>query len=132
VRPVSILVAVLVGCSGATTPPAPVVTIAAPPRAPEPEATEVPSAPVAKVQKRPKAAVNADGAIGVPECDEYLATFATCVGKMPPQAQDAVKEALTQMRQAWVQAAATPEGRTALATGCRAALDALTTNPACQ
>jgi hypothetical protein len=132
VRPGPIFVAVLVGCSGASTPPAATVTIAAPPQAPEPEATEVPPAPAAKVPERPKPAVSADGAVGVPECDEFLAKFATCLGKMPPQAQDAAKEALAQMRQAWAQAAATPEGRTGLATGCRAALDALTTTPACQ
>jgi hypothetical protein len=132
VRLVPILIAVLVGCSGGTVPPAPTVTIAAPPTAPEPEATEALPAPVAKAPQRPKPAVSADGAVGVPECDEYLAKFATCLGKMPPQAQDAAKEALARMRQAWAQAAANPEGRTGLATGCRAALDVLTTNPACQ
>jgi hypothetical protein len=108
------------------------VTIVAPPNAPESEATEVRPAPVAKVPKRPKPAVSAEGAVGMPECDEYLARFATCLSTMPPQAQDAAKEALAQMRQAWAQAAATPEGRTGLAAGCRAALDALTTTPTCQ
>jgi hypothetical protein len=87
---------------------------------------------MAKAPKRPKPAISADGAVGVPECDEYLARFAVCLGKMPPQAQEAVGGALAQMRQAWAQAAATPEGRAGLAAGCRAALDGLATNPACQ
>jgi hypothetical protein len=87
---------------------------------------------VARAPKRPKPAAGAGGAIGVPECDEYLDRFAACLAKMPPPAQDAVLEGLVAMRRAWAEAATTPEGRTGLATGCRAALDALTSNPACK
>jgi len=132
-RPVSLLVAILVGCSGAVTPSAPpTVTIAAPQPAPEPEATEPPPAPVVNVPKRPNPTVAAGDVIGVPECDAYLARFAICLSKMPPPTHEAVKEALARTRQAWAQAAATPVNRAGLATGCRAALDALAQNPLCR
>jgi len=131
VRPVPILVAALVGCSGASAPSAtPTVIIEAP--APAPEATEPPPAHVTSVPTRPKPAVEAEGVIGVPECDEYLTRFAACLKKMPPQTHGAVKHALDQTRQAWARLAANPEAHTGLATGCRAALDAFAENPMCR
>lgn len=61
--------------------------------------------------------------IGVPECDEYIAKVETCLGKVPAAGQPAVKSSLDAMRKSWKEAAATPQGKAGLATGCKAALD---------
>ncbi|MBC7930647.1 MAG: hypothetical protein H7Z38_08770 [Rubrivivax sp.] len=61
--------------------------------------------------------------IGVAECDEYIAKVETCLGKVPAAGQAAVKSSLDMMRKAWRDAAATPQGKAGLATGCKAALD---------
>jgi hypothetical protein len=62
--------------------------------------------------------------IGVAECDDYFKALDTCVGKNP-----AMKAAMEQSRKtnhdAWKAAAATPQGKEGLKTGCKAAADAL-------
>ena len=63
--------------------------------------------------------------IGVPECDEYIEKYEACImSKVPEAARAASKSALDQSRKAWKDAAATPQGKAALATGCKTALDA--------
>lgn len=64
------------------------------------------------------------GRVGVPSCDEYLDKMKLCAQKMPPEASSAMVGALDQIVDAWVDAAATPEGRDAMHAGCQAALDA--------
>lgn len=70
--------------------------------------------------------------IGVAECDEYLTKMEACMGKMPAEAKAVQEAAFKQSRDAWKQAAATPQGKEGLKTGCKAALDALANNPACK
>ena len=62
--------------------------------------------------------------IGVAECDEFIAKYEACVNsKVPESARSMVKSNLDAMRKAWKDAAATPQGKAGLATGCKAALD---------
>ena len=61
----------------------------------------------------------ASGDFGVPECDSYMKKYLACVdSKVPDMARPALKQALDQQKAAWKQAASTPQGRAALATGC--------------
>jgi hypothetical protein len=71
-----------------------------------------------------KAAPAAGGDIGVAECDDYIKKMNDCAGKMQPEAAGPMKESMATMQKAWKDAAATPEGKTALASGCKQALDA--------
>jgi hypothetical protein len=65
----------------------------------------------------------ASGDFGVPECDDYMKKYVACVdSKVPDASRQALKQALDQTKAAWKQAAATPGGKAALATGCTQAL----------
>ncbi len=64
------------------------------------------------------------GDIGVADCDEYIRKMSDCAGKMQPEAAGPMKESMETMNKAWRDAASTPEGRVALASGCRQALAA--------
>ena len=70
------------------------------------------------------AAPAAGGDIGVAECDDYIKKMNDCAGKMQPEAAGPMKESMATMQKAWKDAASTPEGKTALASGCKQALDA--------
>ncbi len=62
--------------------------------------------------------------IGVPECDEYVAKYTACINsKVPEATRGTFQQAYTQMVQQWKAAASTDAGKSALATGCKAALD---------
>ena len=62
--------------------------------------------------------------IGVAECDEFIQKYEACVNsKVPESARSMVKANLDSMRNAWKQAAATPQGKAGLATGCKQALE---------
>lgn len=62
--------------------------------------------------------------IGVPECDDYLNKYEACINsKVPESARPMAKQTLDQNRAAWKQAAANPQAKAALATGCKAAFD---------
>jgi hypothetical protein len=64
------------------------------------------------------------GDIGVAECDDYIKKMSDCSSKMQPEAAGPMKESMETMKKAWKDAASTPEGKTALASGCKQALDA--------
>ena len=66
----------------------------------------------------------AGGDVGVAECDEYIKKMTDCAGKMAPEAAGPMKESMETMKKAWKDASSTPEGKTALASGCKQALDA--------
>ena len=60
------------------------------------------------------------GAIGVPECDDFIAKYDACVsGKVPGAARAQYKNALEEWRKSWRQAASTPEGKASLAAACK-------------
>lgn len=61
---------------------------------------------------------------GVPECDDYITKYEACInGKVPEATRAMVRQQLDATRAQWQQAAATPEGKAGLATGCKMALD---------
>ena len=82
------------------------------------------AAPADKPADKPAAAPAAGGDIGVAECDDYIKKMNDCSGKMQPEAAAPMKESMETMKKAWRDAASTPEGKTALASGCKQALDA--------
>jgi hypothetical protein len=62
--------------------------------------------------------------VGVPECDEYIAKFETCVsGKVPEAARAQYEASLKQLRDSWRAAASTPQGKAGLAQGCKMVTD---------
>src|SRR5262245_29088532 len=66
----------------------------------------------------------AAGDFGAPECDEYMKKYLACIdSKVPEAARPSMKQALDAQKSAWKQAASTPEGRSALATGCKTAAE---------
>ncbi len=61
----------------------------------------------------------AAGDFGVPECDSYMKKYMACIdSKVPESVRGTLTQAFDQQKTAWKQAAATPQGRAALATGC--------------
>jgi hypothetical protein len=62
--------------------------------------------------------------IGVAECDDYVKKMTDCSTKVSPAAAGPMKESIETMKKAAKDAAATPESKTALARGCKQALDA--------
>lgn len=70
------------------------------------------------------ASAAAGAEFGVAECDEYIKKYTACIdSKVPESARAMVKQQLDQTRNAWTQAAATAEGKSALASGCRQATE---------
>ena len=62
--------------------------------------------------------------IGVPECDEYIAKYEACINGKVPEAQRAMfKTSFDTMRKTWKDAAANPQAKAGLATGCKQALE---------
>jgi hypothetical protein len=74
----------------------------------------------------------AGDSIGVTECDDYFKKMDSCMAKMPAESKAATEAAMKQNRDAWKQAASTSAGKDGLKTACKAALDAMASNPACK
>jgi len=103
-------IAVVVACSGPQQQAAPQST-----QAPAAAASAAPGA----AGSGSLAAMVASGDFGVPECDSYMKKYLACIdSKVPEMARAPLKQAFEQQKAAWKQAASTPQGRTALATGC--------------
>ena len=67
--------------------------------------------------------------IGVAECDQYIEKYEACLFSKVPEAQRAMyKPTLDQMKKSWKDAAANPQTKAALATGCKTALDTAKTS----
>jgi hypothetical protein len=69
-------------------------------------------------------------AIGVKECDDYMKKWNDCY--KDPATKAAMKSGYDQQVAAFKQAAATPQGKAAIATSCKSASDALTSSGACK
>lgn len=66
----------------------------------------------------------AKGDFGVPECDEYMTKYLACIdSKVPEAARSSMRQGFEQSKAAWKQAATTAQGREALATTCKQALE---------
>lgn len=67
-------------------------------------------------------ALASNNSVGVPECDSYIQKYMECIGSKVPEASRAqYQAAFDQMTKAWQQAASTPQGKAALAMGCKTA-----------
>jgi hypothetical protein len=64
------------------------------------------------------------GMIGVPECDEYVATSRRCLPYLPEPTREAFQDAINKTIEAWQEVAKGPSGGY-LATACEAARDAM-------
>jgi hypothetical protein len=63
--------------------------------------------------------------IGIPECDDYIAKYESCVrGKVPEQARAMMESSLKTSREAWKKSAENPQSRAALAASCKQASEA--------
>lgn len=70
-------------------------------------------------------AAPAGDSVGVPECDDYITKYQNCLkGRVPEAAQAALKGAFDTTVTEWKKVAATPEGKSGLAMGCKQALEA--------
>ena len=115
---VSVIALACFACGGTAAPP-PATT-----SAPAAAATPTTAAPAAATPAATPAATSTPVAsFGVAECDDYIKKYTACIDKLAPAAQGASRQALEQSRAAWKQAAATEQGKAALATSCKAASD---------
>jgi hypothetical protein len=62
--------------------------------------------------------------IGVPECDEYIAKYEACAGKVPEAGRAAYNSALQQARASWKKLAENPATKSSLAAACKQATEA--------
>jgi hypothetical protein len=68
-----------------------------------------------------KTASSAGDKIGVPECDEYIAKYEACTGKVPEAGRAAYKSGLETMRASWKKLAENPATKSSLAAACKQA-----------
>ncbi len=66
--------------------------------------------------------------IGVPECDEYIAKYEACTGKVPEAVRTSYKSGLEQMRASWKKLADNPATKSSLAAACKQATEAQATS----
>jgi hypothetical protein len=60
----------------------------------------------------------------VPECDEYIANYESCVsGKVPEVARAQFKTSLEQLRSSWRKLAENPQTKGSLAAACKMSAD---------
>ena len=71
-------------------------------------------------------------AIGVAECDEYVARYEACLEKMPGPAGEAPRQALHAQRESLRATAANPSSRAAVKRTCRELMEGLAQNAACR
>jgi hypothetical protein len=101
---------------------APAVTEAAPVAEPAAPAAET-VAPAAEA-----AAPVAAGSFGVPECDDYVTKYLTCIDtKVPEGVREQIRASFDATRASWQAAAATEAGKSSLAAGCTQATEAART-----
>lgn len=80
--------------------------------------------PPAKTTEPTNTTVAAGDKIGVAECDEYITKVEACIFKKVPEANRGMyQSSFEQMRKSWKDAASNPQGKAALATGCKQALE---------
>lgn len=90
------------------------------PEPPPPDEAKKPEPPPPdEAKEEGKGEPAADG-VGVPECDDFLKKYESCVGsKVPEAARATFAKAVGQWRDAWKKAAGTEAGKKALAASCK-------------
>jgi hypothetical protein len=75
------------------------------------------------------AANTAAAKIGVPECDDFLAAYETCVtSKVPEVARAQYKTGIEQWRASWRKLAENPQTKASLAAACKQSAEATRTS----
>lgn len=69
------------------------------------------------------AAASNDDKIGVPECDDYIAKYESCVNKIPEMVRAQYKDAIAKSKAEWRRQANDPATRAQLASICKQAND---------
>jgi hypothetical protein len=107
------------------------LTLACSGEKPAPAASTAPAAPAATVPPATTAPAMtaavppAGGSIGVPECDEYVTKYETCLKEHVPAGQRVqMEQAFEMARNGYRTTAANAESRPALANMCKQAMDA--------
>jgi hypothetical protein len=72
-----------------------------------------------------------EAASGVKECDAYFAAVEKCMSNAPDESKAAFKQGIDQMKQQ-LKTASDDATKQAVAQGCKAAADALASNPSCK
>lgn len=99
--------------------------------APEKAPATTSSAPAAAATTAAAPAAGGAAEFGVSECDDYLKKYLACIDTKVPEAGRAMaRQTLDQTKASWKQAASTPEGKSGLAMGCKAATDSAKTSMA--
>jgi hypothetical protein len=113
----SLLALALSGCSGSTE-----VNVNA---NVNPAATGTPATTAPPAAKPAATTATSAANTGVASCDEYLTQVGNCLNnpRVPEQAKAVWRQTLEQNRTAWKQAASTPQGKAALESSCKMALD---------
>jgi hypothetical protein len=68
-------------------------------------------------------AASTSGAVGVPECDDFLKKYDSCTGKVPEMVRAQYENAGKQMRDQWKKLADNPETKGSLAAACKQAVE---------
>ena len=61
--------------------------------------------------------------VGVPECDDFLAKYDSCTGKVPEMVRAQYENAGKQMRDQWKKLADNPQTKGSLAAACKQAVE---------
>lgn len=86
--------------------------------------TSAPSTSSSSSSTPAAAAANSGDKIGVPECDDFIAKYESCVSsKVPEMARAQYKSAIEQWRASWKKLADNPQTKGSLAAACKQAAD---------
>ncbi len=78
-----------------------------------------------KGDEKPGEPAAAGDGTGVPECDDYINKYMSCLkDKVPEANRAAMEQGLNTMKDAWKKAAETEAGKAGLANACKMAMDA--------
>lgn len=61
--------------------------------------------------------------IGVPECDDFIAKYEACTGKVPEIAREQYKSAMAQWKSSWKKLAENPQTKGTLVAACKQAAE---------
>src|SRR5689334_19763552 len=68
-------------------------------------------------------AASAGDKIGIAECDDFIAKYEACTGKVPEMAREQYKSAMVQWKASWKKLADNPQTKGSLAAACKQAAE---------
>jgi hypothetical protein len=68
-------------------------------------------------------AASAGDKIGIAECDDFIAKYEACTGKVPEVAREQYKSAMVQWKASWKKLAENPQTKGSLAAACKTAAE---------